>query len=299
MERLEAETANVRAVLRWLLDNRDGERSLAAVAALAPYWLARGHYHEGLMWVEGALALEHADDAALRSRALSGATDLSWAVGDLTRARAHATESVEFAERNGEPRAIAQALHDLAEVVTEERNFERAKELYAEAIDRAREVGYPGPGSLVNLALIAFAESDYEQSRELTLRAMGIFRERNNQLGCATALLNLACVALYCGRVDEARTSLRESIEICASLRYDALSASCLLACAAILAHTNRPTEAASALGASEMRLEEMGARREVTELQMFDETDALIRASLDDRETAVAWQAGEGADAR
>ncbi len=293
MERLDVETANIRAVLQWLLDQRDGERALKVVAALAAYWLARGHYHEGLRWVEGALALERADDAALRSRALSGATDLSWAVGDLVRARAYATESLEFAERNGEPRAIAQALHDLAEVVTEEQDFERAKELYAEAIRRAREVGYPAPGSLLNVALIAFAEGDYERSRELTLRAIGIFRERNNQLGCATGLLNFACVALYCGDIEEARTSLRESIGICASLRYDALSASCLLACAAILAHTNRPAEAASVLGASEMRLEEMGSRREATEEQMYDETHALIRAALDDREAAVAWEAG------
>jgi hypothetical protein len=145
----------------------------------------------------------------------------------------------------------------------------------------------------VNLALIAFADGDYERSRELTLRALGVFRERNHQLGCATGLLNLSCVALYSGEVDEARASLRESIEICARLRYGALSASCLLACAAILAHTTRPREAASLLGASEKLLEEMGSRPEATEQQMYDETQALIRAALDDREIAGAWQAG------
>ena len=118
---------------------------------------------------------------------------------------------------------------------------------------------------------------------------MGIFRERNNQLGCATGLLNLACVALYSGDVDEARSSLRESIGICAALRYGALSTSCLQACAAILAHTKRPREAASLLGASERLLEEMGSRPEATERQMNEETQALIRAELDDRELAVA----------
>lgn len=293
MERLDVETANIRAVLRWLIDQRDGERSLEVVAALAPYWLARGHFNEGLMWVEGAVALGRADEVALRGRALSGATDLSWALGDLVRARAYATESLELAESSGEPRAIGQALHDLAEVVTEERDFEGAKKLYEEAIRRAGEVDYPAPGSLGNLALIAFAEGDYERSRELTLRAIDVFRERNNQLGYATGLLNLACVALYCGEVDEARASLRESIEICASLRYAALSASCVLACAAILAHTNRPREAASLLGASENLLEEMGSRLEATEQQMHDETHALTQAALDDGEIAVAWKAG------
>ena len=293
MERLDVETANLRAVLRRLLEQRNGEQALDVAAALAPYWLARGHFTEGLMWIEGAIALDRARDDAVRGRALSEAADLSWSVGDLERARRYATESLAFAESLGQPRAIAQALHDLAEVVTEEGDIARAKTLYEEAIRRAGEVDYPAPGSLINLGEIAFLERDYELSRELTLLAMAIFRERNNQLGCATGLLNLACVALYSGDVDEARSSLRESIGICAALRYGALSTSCLQACAAILAHTKRPREAASLLGASERLLEEMGSRPEATERQMNGETQVLIRVELDDRDIAVAWQAG------
>ncbi len=293
MERLDVETANLRAVLRRLLEQRNGEQALEVAATLAGYWLARGHFHEGLTWVEAALVLDGAREDAVRGRALSAAADLAWSMGDLARARAHATESLAFAESLGELGAIAQALHDLAEVVTEEGDLERAKTLYEEAIRRAGEVDYPAPGSHINLGEIAFLERDYELSRELTLQAMGTFRERNNQLGCATGLLNLACVALYCGDVEEARSSLRESIGICVALRYDALAASCVQACAATLAHTMRPREAASLLGANERLLEEMGSRPEATQRQMNEETQALIRAELDDREIAVAWQAG------
>jgi predicted ATPase len=293
MEMLDVESANLRVVLGRLLDRDDGERALKVVAALGPYWLARGHFHEGLRWVSRAVALD-ADDVVLRARALSYAADLAWSSGDLGEAHKYATDGVELAQSLGDPRAIGQALHDLAEVVTEEGDFQRAKELYDEAIRRAREVGYPAPGSLGNLALIAFAEGDYERSRELTLQALTVFRERDNQLGSATALLNLACVALYCGDVDDARSSLRESIEICGELGYGALSASCIEACAAILAHTDRCREAASLLGASEKLLEDMGSSLEATEQQMHAQTQALIHAALDDREAALAWQAGK-----
>jgi non-specific serine/threonine protein kinase len=292
MEQLEVESANLRSVLRRLIDQRLGERALELTAALCPWWLARGHYQEGLKWVEEALGLEGAD-ARLRSQLLSAATDSAWSVGDLVLAREYATANLELAEGVGEPRAIAQALHDLAEVVTEERDFERAKKLYEEAIRRALEVGYPAPGSLGNLALIAFAEGDYARSRELTVRAMGIFRERNNQLGNATCLLNLACVALYLGDGEGARSSLRQSIGICLELRYGALSASCLLACAAVLAHTERERDAAGLLAASENVLEEMGTQREATEEQMYNETKARIRAALDESEAAAARQLG------
>ena len=293
MEQLDVETANLRAVLGRLLEQRDGRRSLAAAAALAPYWLARGQLQEGLRWVEGALALDPAEDSQLRARALSYATDLYWSVGDLARARAYATESLQHAETIGDQHAIGQALHDLAEVVTEERDFERAKELYEEAIRRAGEVGYPAPGSVGNLALIAFAQGDYERSRALTLRAMGIFHERNNQLGYATALVNLACVAIYCDDLPEARARLRESIDMCITLRYDALSASATHACAALLARTDRPRDAALFLGAVDRMLEDMGSMLEVTEQQMQDDTEASIRLRLQDREIAVARQKG------
>jgi tetratricopeptide (TPR) repeat protein len=166
--------------------------------------------------------------------------------------------------------------------------------LYEEGIRRAREVDYPAPGSIGNLALIAFAEGDYERARELTLQATAIFRERNNQLAYAICRRNLACAALYCGDVDEARSSLREAIDICAALRYEAVFESCLRAGAAILARTNRPREAAALLGASERLLDEMRAPIEATDQQMQDETQALIRAVLDDRGTAVAWSSGK-----
>jgi predicted ATPase/class 3 adenylate cyclase len=294
MELLDVETANVREVLRRLLDRRHGEQALEIAVALAPYWFARGHYHEGLMWVEETLSLDRPTDVALRGRALSVAADLSWGAGELVRARAYATENLELAEGVGEPRAIGQALHDLAEVVTEEGDFEQAKELYEQAIHRVREVNYPAPGSIGNLALILFAEGDYERARELTRQATGIFRERENQLGYVIGLRNLACAALYCGDVDDARSTLRESIDICAVLRYEAVLESCFRACAAILARTDQPREAAVLLGASEKLLEEMRSPLEATERGMHDETQALIRATLGEREIAVAWKAGK-----
>ncbi|MBA2643686.1 MAG: hypothetical protein H0U82_12280 [Actinobacteria bacterium] len=120
-----------------------------------------------------------------------------------------------------------------------------------------------------------------------------VFRDWNNPLGHAAGLLSLACAALYCDDVAEARSSLRESIRICAELRYGTLSAACLRACAAILARTNEPRDAACFLGASQKLLEEMRSPLEVTEQRMHEETQALIRAALDDEEIAAAWDAG------
>ena len=293
MARLDVESANIREVLRRLLDGRNADQALEHAVALAPYWFARGHFHEGLMWVEEALLIDRPKDVVLRGRVLSVATDLSWSAGDLVRARAYATENLDLAERDGDPRAIGQALHDLAEVVTEEGDFLRAKELYETAIDRAREVGYPAPGSMGNLALVVFAEGDYERARELTLEAIAVFRERKNQLGYAIGLRNLACAALYCGDLDEARTALRESIAIGVELRYESVLESCFRAGAAILARTNRTRDAAALLGASQKLIDEMRSQLEVTELRMHDETQALIRAALGDQ-SAAACRAGK-----
>jgi tetratricopeptide (TPR) repeat protein len=175
----------------------------------------------------------------------------------------------------------------------EEQDFEKAKAYYEHAISRVREVNYPAPGSLCNLANIALAEGDYDRARELSSQAASIFRERNNELGVATALLSLSRAALYGGRLDEARSFLRESLALCVDLRYSVLGVSCLHASAAILARADRHRDAASLLGAGEKLLDEMRSTLDATERPMQEETRALIRDALQEGETAVAWESG------
>ena len=190
---------------------------------------------------------------------------------------------------------IGQALHDLAELATEEGSLEEAKQLYERAIARAHEQNHPAPGSVSNLALIALMEGDYPRAHELSLRAATIFRQSGNKLGRAEALSNLAISALYLGQVDDSRSFVRESLDICAELGSTILTAYSLEACAAILVRTGRPREAVRLLGVSKKVFEEVRATPDPAAQQVRDETRALIRLELADDQAAAAFDSGGG----
>jgi predicted ATPase/DNA-binding CsgD family transcriptional regulator len=123
--RLEREQDNLRAALRWLLD-QDGPDGSAAAAerqaglqlagALGDFWWRRGYYAEGRCWLEEALDSAPAEeggegpDPAVRIRALVPAGGLLVVQGEVVRARAVLEEALALAEQRQDPAATAQAL---------------------------------------------------------------------------------------------------------------------------------------------------------------------------------------------
>jgi predicted ATPase/DNA-binding CsgD family transcriptional regulator len=114
LDRLEAERANIRAALRWLLDHRRWEMAARFAAALAIYWDLRSARREGYDWIAAVLA--HAADLSLPTRART-----QYAAGYLARAlydREAATQlfaaSVACYRALGDQRGLARALQSLA-----------------------------------------------------------------------------------------------------------------------------------------------------------------------------------------
>jgi predicted ATPase len=67
---MEAEMANLRVALRWLLDHSEGEQALRLAAALGYFWWLRGYHSEGWRWLEEAVKRAPEADPAIRVTAL-------------------------------------------------------------------------------------------------------------------------------------------------------------------------------------------------------------------------------------
>jgi predicted ATPase len=119
--RLEHEQGNLRAALRWLLD-QDGPDGLDAAAereaglrlagALGYFWYVRGYHTEGLRWMEEALARApqgEGVDLAARAHALVAAGPLFMMQADYARARAALEEALALAQQRQDPAAAAEA----------------------------------------------------------------------------------------------------------------------------------------------------------------------------------------------
>ena len=63
LDRLEAEHDNLLAALAWLADSGDVSGTVRLAGALGWFWYYHGHFQEGRVWLERALAMD-ADDAA-------------------------------------------------------------------------------------------------------------------------------------------------------------------------------------------------------------------------------------------
>src|SRR5262249_1510379 len=91
LDRLERDSANLRAVLTREVDRKSGI-ALAIVANLWRFWQCHGHYEEGRKWLEIALESDldtSGVEPSVRAKAHSGAGALAWNQGDFEAAEAH------------------------------------------------------------------------------------------------------------------------------------------------------------------------------------------------------------------
>ena len=87
LARLEREHDNIRAALKWFVEQADPEKGLRLSAALWRFWYMRGHFKEGRWWHERALGMGGDVSPAVRAKALNAAGMLTTEQSDFSRAR--------------------------------------------------------------------------------------------------------------------------------------------------------------------------------------------------------------------
>jgi predicted ATPase/class 3 adenylate cyclase len=114
LDRLSAEHDNLRAALRWAIDNGDAETALRLGAGLWRFWQLRGHMTEGQEAITEILRMPGAAARTeWRMRALEAAGGLQWWSADLAGGDASYAAQLEVAREIGDPRGIADALFNL------------------------------------------------------------------------------------------------------------------------------------------------------------------------------------------
>jgi predicted ATPase/DNA-binding CsgD family transcriptional regulator/transcriptional regulator with XRE-family HTH domain len=227
--RLDREQDNLRAALRWLLDQagRDGsdvaaerEAGLRLAAALGYFWYVRGYHTEGVRWLEEALA--HAPqetqredeaeagervDSAARTRALIAAGPLLMVQAQYTRARAVLKEALALAERRQDPIALAEASMYLGNVTVLAGNVEEGTRRLQEAVRRWEALGDPhGLGE--TLFCLGYA-ADVEGK---TAAAAAHYTAALGQLGKAGNARHAGFVHSYLGVLEWKRGQLSSAV---------------------------------------------------------------------------------------
>jgi predicted ATPase/transcriptional regulator with XRE-family HTH domain len=195
-DRLDAEHDDMRAALRWSLENGHTETGLRLASALWRFWETRGYFSEGEQWLGKGLA-QRPLTAAVEAKALTAAGSLVCRAGDLPRARRLHTESLRLFRDLGDTAGIARSLSNLGVVADELGDYTEATVLYEESLALRRELGNTWAIAvlLVNLGEVARKQGRLGEARSFITESRQLFEELGDLVGIAVTFNNLGEVA--------------------------------------------------------------------------------------------------------
>jgi predicted ATPase/DNA-binding XRE family transcriptional regulator len=214
--RLEAEHDNLRAVLTWSQTARGStELSLRLAGALWWFWWVRGHWSEGRMWLERALAAG-SGEPAVRAQAILGASWLTRAQGDAAPAAALVEQSLALYRELVDHRGIAEALRGLGWAAYYQGDAVRAAVLLEESLALYRAlVDHRGTAdALVGLGWVLCYRGEVARSAALVEESLALYRELGDHRGTAEALRTLGFVAYNQGDIARSTPRLEEGLEL-------------------------------------------------------------------------------------
>ncbi len=221
LERLEQDHENLRAALKWSLENGNVEWSARLSGALARFWGLRGYLNEGRQWLEQVIALFEpgCDGLAFQAKVFMGAGMLAWRQSEFYRAAEYTEKSLVLTRQIGDPAAISRILQSLATIESARGNYTRATTILEEVLALDRESGNREnlAYDLGSLADVAFQQGNYGPAQTFYEESLALHRERGDKNSIAICLHNLGEVchqlgddAQSLGLTEEATSLFRE-----------------------------------------------------------------------------------------
>lgn len=253
LDRIEADHDNFRAALDRALRSGQIDSAYRVVAALAHFWIIRGHFTEGLERTR-AVFKESGGDPTLRARALVSACGLWFYLFDLGTGMAAAQEALAITAANGDEQARGRALNWLGwgatmlDPATARPHFEEAvaigRELgdvwglsyalnglgFVSSVRGEPEVGHPildearrladvtGDSLVYRQSLIwdgwmYVEQSEYERAEESLTLAISISENMRDPLSTNIAELWLGVLDIHRGRYETAEARLEKGAQ--------------------------------------------------------------------------------------
>jgi tetratricopeptide (TPR) repeat protein len=305
LERLEEEYDNLRAALRWAVQNREVETGARLALALWRLWIERSHTSEGRQWIEAVLALDgaegrtgeapHALPARTRAYLLQIAGILATAQGDHDRAVALHEEGMTVYQDLGHKKGVSASLRELGLVAYEQGDYERAVRLHEQSLALAREFGttFGIAFSLSALANALRARGDLARATTLLEESLALSRSLENAWGIVRTLASLGSVAYEAGEYARASRLYEESLDLGRRVGLKHTILPCLEGLARVAAAQGRMERVARLCGAAAALREDTGWPLPEARRAEHDRTVAAARAVLGEDAFTAAWAKG------
>ncbi|MCO5226973.1 MAG: LuxR C-terminal-related transcriptional regulator [Thermomicrobiales bacterium] len=294
--RVNAEMANIRAVLN--RDQKAGQhlRPLTMVTHLHWFWTDPGYLQEGLTWLSGLLAeADESVPASLRMSALSAASSLADWLYQTEIALDYATQAFDLARETGDRLAEMKALLDLGNVYFDESDLVPAERYFREGHALAQELqdGWH-MAAFANLrATLAAAQGDPVSAVAWHRAALAGWQATGFQSHTGIAATGLVVVLAETGEFEEAASLLLQSVP---QIDRSAVSpeATMAIAGAALIAMgVDLPIPAVRFVGAATHLRRVMGADFRPYFVNMLAKQIERLRSELTAPVFSRAWSEG------
>ena len=227
---VDAQYENLRTALDWAVRNGDGAIGLSFVASLGNFWNVRGHWQEGLRWIDKLRPFQADASEGLRRIVEFVEAGLRAMCGDVESAIPVMQRVAERATAEEKHFAAAWAYNQLAKYgsvsdgVTARGYFERG-------VDAARKSGRPAilADTLSYWAWRELSAADTDRAVALADEARQVAKEGGDVRSSAVALLPRSVAALRVGDIGLARSLADEAVALATELAEPFILGSALL----------------------------------------------------------------------
>jgi predicted ATPase/DNA-binding CsgD family transcriptional regulator/transcriptional regulator with XRE-family HTH domain len=222
--RLEREHDNLRAAMRWLLeqdDEAEREAALRLAGALGYFWLMRGYHADAAHWLQAALTKTPRADPAARMRGQFYAGVFLMHQRDFERSQEMLEAALALAEQRGDGAAAAQALAFLGGGALYARDMAESARLLHDALRRGRESGdhFAIATVLFFLGAHALEEGRVAEAATLEEEAVEQWTTAGDMRAAGAARCGLAVTKGQMGDIARAIEHVRLALQTGASLR--------------------------------------------------------------------------------
>jgi len=212
LDRLDAETANLRVALEFARECGDTDAALRIAGPLGRFAYLRGHYDEIREWMDTAVMAGTDAPVVLRAKALLGSGRLALLQCDYLPAVRRLEAALRLYRELGDARGVASTLQVVGSVAREQGRYARAMELHEESLSiaEAADDQWAVASAHGYLGFACWLQAEFERATQECTLAVRMFRELGDVEGIAWSLLSLGTVARYQGARDQAAALLQE-----------------------------------------------------------------------------------------
>jgi tetratricopeptide (TPR) repeat protein len=217
LNRLEMEHDNLRAAMKWSIEQKHVEQALRIPSALAYFWQIHGLEEEGRQWLNQALTLESQNperkDPYAWATAMVGLFSLSYP--DLQKYKSRLEEARDIFRESGNIFKVGQTLYYLAYIPHLAGEFETAKSTYQEGLNIYQTIndGWGMGECLHCMAHVVEQQEKIEESYALYSKSMELLKQSGDHFSLFHPAGDTAVLAQDKGELNTAKRILEESIE--------------------------------------------------------------------------------------